>query len=572
MTGLPPALQDRINSARTVDGGSSRTPPVPYAGIGELLGAMADRHEEKPFLIFYSEEGGRFELSYREFLERVSRAAGYMASLGIVRGDRIATLSPNHPDVVVQYFAAFLLGAAVVPLNPAEDDRRLAYILESSRARLVLVRDRFAGRITSLASSLPSPPLVVESGPTPSDFPQIAERFSPRFAGAAGSSPDDVALIVYTSGTTGNPKGVVLTQHNLLADASSIAEWHRISEDQRMMCVLPLHHVNGIVVTLMTPLVAGAGVVLNARFQTEKFFERIGFEKVTVASVVPTLLQFLLRSPHQLDAYRRSGFRHVICGAGPLTVELAMKFEKTFGIPVIHGYGLSETTCYSCFLPQDLATPERHAWLSRHGFPSIGVPLPINEMAIHDGDGNELAEGQRGEIVIRGENVMAGYFEDSAANEHAFAHGWFRSGDEGFFLFDDQGRKFFFISGRLKELIIRGGVNISPFEIDEVLMKMPGIAAGIAVGFENDWYGEEVGAYVALKQGAAISEEQILEYCRRHLPFNKAPKVVVFGAEVPTTSTGKYQRGKCRGLFAPWKEAQFSQQKDARTSPPEFRR
>jgi long-chain acyl-CoA synthetase len=180
-------------------------------------------------------------------------------------------------------------------------------------------------------------------------------------------------------------------------------------------------------------------------------------------------------------------------------------------------------------------------------------------MTVHDEAGNELDEGVKGEIVIRGHNVMAGYFDDEAANEQTFAHGWFRSGDEGFYLYDEQGRKFFFITGRLKELIIRGGVNISPFEIDEVLMKMTGIAAGIAVGFDNDWYGEEVGAYVKLKPDAELSEEEILGYCRKHLPFNKAPKVVVFGAEVPVTSTGKYQRGKCKELFARWKEIQFSE-------------
>ena len=356
---------------------------------------------------------------------------------------------------------------------------------------------------------------------------------------------------MYTSGTTGNPKGVVLTQYNLLVDAMGIAEWHRLSEDQRMMCVLPLHHVNGIVVTLMTPLFAGAGVVLNGRFQTEKFFERISIEKVTVVSVVPTLLQFLVRSPHFSEAYRRAGFRHVICGAGPLTVELAMKFEQTFGIPVIHGYGLSETTCYSCFLPLDLSTPERQAWLSRHGFPSIGVPLPINEMAVHDADGNELGEGQKGEIVIRGHNVMAGYYDDEAANEYAFAHGWFRSGDEGFYRYDEQGRRFFFITGRLKELIIRGGVNISPFEIDEVLMEMPGVAAGIAVGFENEWYGEEVGAYVASKPDAAISEEQILEYCRRRLPFEQIAEGRGLRRGGPDNVNGKVSEGKVQGAVRP---------------------
>jgi long-chain acyl-CoA synthetase len=199
-------------------------------------------------------------------------------------------------------------------------------------------------------------------------------------------------------------------------------------------------------------------------------------------------------------------------------------------------------------------------WLSKYGFPSIGAAIPANEMTIHDDDGNEREEGEKGEIVIRGHTVMAYYFGDPEANEKTFAHGWFRSGDEGFFRYDEQGRKFFFITGRIKELIIRGGVNISPFEIDEILMHIPGVEAGIAVGFDNDWYGEEVGAYVKPKQGMNISEEGILAHCRKHLPFDKSPKVVVIGNDIPVTSTGKYQRTKCKSHFLQWKAVQFGRQ------------
>ncbi len=166
--------------------------------------------------------------------------------------------------------------------------------------------------------------------------------------------------------------------------------------------------------------------------------------------------------------------------------------------------------------------------------------------------------------MIRGHNVMKGYFVNTAANEQAFTHGWFRSGDEGFFRYDDQGRKFFFITGRIKELIIRGGVNISPFEIDEILMGIPGVRAGIAVGFENDWYGEEVGAYVVLRAGTELSEATILAACRKVLPFAKSPKVVVFGDDIPVTSTGKYQRSRCRDRFTQWKDVQFVDQQKLR--------
>jgi long-chain acyl-CoA synthetase len=270
-------------------------------------------------------------------------------------------------------------------------------------------------------------------------------------------------------------------------------------------------------------------------------------------------LQFLLHENPDLRDVDLSHFRHIICGAGPLTVELARRFEARFGIPVIHGYGLSETTCYSCFLPTDLPPEEHRHWMNGHGFPSIGIPLPPNEMAIHDSQGKECPEGTRGEIVIRGHNVMKCYYADPEANAASFTHGWFRSGDEGFCRTDSSGRRFFFITGRIKELIIRGGTNISPFEIDEVLMSMPGVKAGLAVGFDNDWYGEEVGAYIQPDGSRTLTEEEIIAYCAGYFPFQKCPKVVVFGNELPVTSTGKYQRGKLKPLFERWKGRQFSQ-------------
>lgn len=535
---------------------------VPYPNIGALLMEQVERHEDKPFLIFYSDDGYRREYSFREFFEEAARTANFLKASGIQRGDRVATISFNHADTVIQYFAAFLVGAVVVPVNVGEDDERIAYILQNSETKLAFVRDQFVERITCLAPRVPTLHTIVQCGSTvDTSLPHFkaAAKYPTRFTASPAPYLHDEALIVYTSGTTGLPKGVVLVQYNLLVDAMAIAEWHRLSGDQRMMCVLPIHHVNGTVVTLMTPLYAGCGVVLNQKFHPDKFFERISSERVTVVSVVPTILQFLLHAKLNMEAYKLAHFRHIICGAGPLTVELAMKFEQQFGIPILHGYGLSETTCYSCFLPIDLSPEEHRRWMSKYGFPSIGVPLPINEMAIHDEKGNELGEGEKGEIVIRGHNVMKYYFLNEEANEKTFAHNWFRSGDEGFFRYDDQERKFFFITGRIKELIIRGGVNISPFEIDEVLMNMPGVQAGIAVGFENDWYGEEVGAYVKPKDGVVLSEEEVIAYCRKHLPFAKSPKVVVFGNDIPVTSTGKYQRNRCKHLFAQWKSVQFSE-------------
>ncbi len=565
MSDLPSALLDKIRNAQTVNDIPTSEPMVPYRNIGALLHEQTDKYEIKPFLIFYSDEGYRKEYSYREFYEEVCKTANFLQRAGIALGDRIATVSYNHSDTVIQYFAAFLLGAVVVPINAGEDDERIAYILQNSETKLAFVRDQFLERIKIINHKVPTLRTIVQTGkvvdPSLLHFASEIDKQSTRLKLTKQPKLSDEALIVYTSGTTGLPKGVVLMQYNLLVDAMAIAEWHRLSDDQRMMCVLPIHHVNGTIVTLMTPLYAGCGVVLNQKFHADKFFERISIEKATIVSVVPTLLQFLLHAKLNMEAYKLAHFRHIICGAGPLTVELAMKFEQEFKIPIIHGYGLSETTCYSCFLPINLSHEEHRYWMSKFGYPSIGVPLPVNEMAIHDEKGNELAEGEKGEIVIRGHNMMKYYFQNEDANEKTFAFNWFRSGDEGFFRYDEQSRKFFFITGRIKELIIRGGVNISPFEIDEVLMNMPGVHAGIAVGFENDWYGEEVGAYVKPKDGILLKQEQVIAYCRKHLPFSKSPKVVVFGNDIPVTSTGKYQRNRCKSLFAKWRTEQFSQKR-----------
>jgi acyl-CoA synthetase (AMP-forming)/AMP-acid ligase II len=560
---LSKATLEKIGYARTA---SSEDRSLGYQNIGELLFKQARNYDTKPYLIFYDLAGERSSFSYKDFFTLVSQCANVMRERGIRRGDRVATISHNHADTVIQYFAAWLMGACIVPVSLSEDDHRIRFILENSRAKLVFLRSDYEERVTPIIQSVPSVLLVLSCS---NEFHNLLQNASPFFSSEEAVTIEDEALIVYTSGTTGNPKGVVLTQHNLLADAKGITEWHAMTNAQRMMCVLPIHHVNGTIVTLVTPMYFGGTVVLNQKFQSEYFFERIAKERVNVVSVVPTLLAFLIEyykinginrtdgTPNSAPGTPHPTLRHIICGAGPLTVELGAQFEDTFGVPIMHGYGLSETTCYSCFLPIDLTSEEHRHWMRDYGYPSIGVAIPQNEMMIADESGNELSPGEKGEIAIRGENVMKYYYENDDANEKTFSYGWFRSGDEGFYQREERGRKFFFITGRIKELIIRGGVNISPLEIDEVLARCPKVKAAIAVGFENDFYGEEVGAYVQPLEGASLSAEEVLAYCHALLPFAKAPKAVIFGNEIPVTSTGKYQRNKCKPLFREWKAVQF---------------
>jgi len=592
---LDARLADNLYQAHIKDGVPQEMRKVPFRNLRDLLSLHTKTSPAKTFLIHYDEDGKRETYSFAEFNARVYQAANFMyEDLGVRRGDRVATIAYNHVDTVLIYFACWVIGAAVAPQNVAEDDRRIAYILRNSEAKICFVRAEYLARAESIiqgGDGAPNIEIIVAVGGSPYekviDFHEALKNRPTTFLGdesgaKSGDMPigagteataalDDEALLVYTSGTTGAPKGVILNQYNLLVDAMGISQWHAITGNQTTMCVLPIHHVNGIVVTLVAPLYVGAAAVLNRRFTVSQFWNRVVRERVNVVSVVPTLLRFLLEyGQAQLQAghtifggniNRRdlTHFRHFICGAGTLSVALARDFEQMFGFTILHGYGLSETTCYSCFLPISLSWEAHQKWMQAYGYPSIGCPIEPNEMAIFsaDGSGERLGEGERGEICIRGHNVMQGYFKRPDANAETFKFQWFRSGDEGFYLRDELGRPFFFITGRIKELINRGGVKFSPVDIEETLLAIDGVKVGLAVGFKNDYYGEEVGAYIVLQADADLDAEQILAACRDKMPFEKSPKAVVFGTDIPVTSTGKYQRLKLQDLFAEWEQTQF---------------
>lgn len=550
------------------------TDALPCSNFVDMWESLATNHAGRTWLAYYpcqaDDEKPAEVFTYGEFADLIDRTASLLRShFGIGPGGSVATLTINQPLTVAVYFAAWRLGARVVPVNPGESDDRVGYIVSNSEASALIAhascREDYAHVEKAVGPKVRR--AIILDGASRAElasrgWEDFAALLAKQERAAALPAPNEVsphadALVVYTSGTTGNPKGVVLTQHQMLADAYAICEWHKIDQRTVMMNVLPIHHVNGIVVTLLTPAFAAAQVVVNRRFRSGGFWKKLARHDVAIVSVVPTLLQFLIEHGEEVNPEDIPNFRHFICGAGPLSVELARDFQDQFGLRIVHGYGLSETVCYSCFLPIDLEWEEHTHWMYDHGFPSIGCPIATNEMAIHDEQGQSVAEGQKGEIVIRGHNVMSYYFHNPEANATAFAHGWFRSGDEGFCLHGPGDMKYFFITGRIKELIIRGGINLSPFEIDEVLMSMPGVRVGLAVGFDNRYYGEEVGAYVQTQKDAALTAEQVIAYCKERLPWSKCPKVVIFGDDIPVTSTGKYQRGKLKPLYEEYKDRQF---------------
>jgi long-chain acyl-CoA synthetase len=569
-------VHDRIEQARAASG---RHPELPWSSFAEFFRSRVydPRLVTRNFLTFCDDERHlRRTYTYAEFGTVVERMADLLHSnLQLSRGDRMATLLFNHDLTVLIYFAAWTLGITIVPINLEETTEKKRFILEHSEVSAALCWQDVYEEIKDVQRDLPKLRKVIaidDHGMLTGKGSQIHRRSTgdplPLHLTLSSSRLDDQALIIYTSGTTGPPKGVILTIANLLIDADAIADWHAFGTHDRLMCVLPIHHVNGIVVTLVTPFYCKGSVVLNRKFKTGPFWQRLHEEQVTAVSVVPTLLEFLLDADEDLSAYRLDRFTGVICGAGPLLRDTAVRFEDRFGVPIRHGYGLSETTCYSCFLPNDLTQEQHRRWLTDYDAPSIGMALRHNVMTILDEHGQAVPEHTRGEICIRGRTVCAGYYKRDDANDAAFQWGWFRSGDEGFYVADERGRPYFFISGRLKELIIRGGINISPLEIDEVLKQHPGVRFAMTLPFENRYYGEEIAAYIVPKDHRSPPREaDLLAYCRGRLPFSKQPKVVLMGDEVPYTSTGKPKRLELKAhlanRLAAYRDTQFREQMDA---------
>jgi long-chain acyl-CoA synthetase len=333
-------------------------------------------------------------------------------------------------------------------------------------------------------------------------------------------------VIIYTSGTTGRPKGVLLTHGNLLSNARQIAECLNLTEDDRSLMVMPLFHVNALMTTAMAVLWAGGSIVLAPRFSASRHWETISKYRVTYFGSVATMLSMLNRTypdglPAGIDASR---FRFALCGSAPVPEEVLNAFEAAFHCPVIEGYGLSESTCRATFNPID----------GRRRPGSVGLPIG-NEMRICDDSGCDIGNRQVGEIALRGPNVMKGYYKDEDATREAFRGGWFHTGDLGYR--DEDG--FYYVVDRKSDMIIRGGENIYPREIDEVLYKHPKVMDAATIGVSDELYGEEVKSFVVLREGELATEGELLEFCKARLADFKCPKSIKFLDDIPKGPTGK---------------------------------
>ncbi|QYO67466.1 class I adenylate-forming enzyme family protein [Leptolyngbya sp. 7M] len=349
----------------------------------------------------------------------------------------------------------------------------------------------------------------------------------------ADVSTDDDAIIIYTSGTTGKPKGCLLTHGNIIANARQIADWMGFGPTDRLLTMMPLFHMNAVSVTTMSALYAGGSTVVSPKFSASRFWSIIEKYQITSFGSVATMLSMLLSGQQSASidqpaapspASRPSSLRFAMCGSAPVPVEVLRKFEETFGVLVIEGYGLSESTCRSTFNP-----PNKNR---RPG--SCGLPIG-NEMKIVDDDDNEVATGELGEIVLRGPNIFKGYFKNPEATAEAFRGGWFHTGDIGYR--DADG--FYYIADRKSDMIIRGGENIYPREIDDVLYRHPAVEHAAVIGIPDELYGEEVAAFIVLKAGSTAEKGEMIDFCKQHLADYKCPKSVYFVESIPKGPTGK---------------------------------
>jgi len=462
-------------------------------------------------------------MTYRALDDASAQVAGLLHERGLKPGDRIGLMMPNVAEVPVVYYGVLRAGGVVVPMNPLLKEREVAYYLGDSGAGLVFAWHTFADQARGGAEQASAELIAVDG----EGFLDLLARAVPDYQ-VADRDDEDTAVILYTSGTTGHPKGAELTPGNLISNTEvSRTDIVRATPDDVIFGGLPLFHVFGQTVALNVAVAAGACLTLLPRFEAAHALRILADHRVTVFEGVPTMYVALLHQPDRAS-YDTSALRMCVSGGAALPVEVLRGFEEAFGVPVLEGYGLSETSPVASF---------NHPGRARKPG-SIGTAIRDVRMRVVDGDGNEVAQGEVGEIAIRGPNVMKGYWLRPEATAEAIRDGWFHTGDLA--RVDEDG--YFYIVDRKKDLIIRGGYNVYPREIEEVLYEHPAIAEAAVIGLPHSSLGEEVGAAVALKPGFTIGVEELRGYVKSQVAAYKYPRHVWIVDALPKGPTGKIQK------------------------------
>src|SRR5271167_4362746 len=461
-------------------------------------------------------------VTYDSLRQQVLAMASALASAGIRRGDAVAIALPNGLPAIVSFLAASIAGTAA-PLNPAYPYEEFLFFLGDTDARIVLCPPVGAEFARSAAADRKIPVFSVEM----SDQGNVHLADAPTGVSATAPTADDIALVLHTSGSTGRPKRVPLRHFNLAVSSANIANTYALSEEDVSLCIMPLFHIHGLIGSTMATLLSGGTVVVPAKFNALSFWRTVRDHAVTWYSGVPTMHQLLLARAHHNQAEAAS-LRFIRSCSAPMSAELIRKIEETFGVPFVEAYGMTEAAHQMTSNP----LPPRYR---KPGSVGVGTGLLLSIM---DKAGNHLGTDQRGEVAIQGANVFRGYENNPDANARSFVNGWFLTGDEGFLDADC----YLHLTGRIKDIIIRGGENIAPHEVDEILLRHPAVAAAVTFGCAHPTLGEEVAAAVVLHEPQVASESTLIHHCREFLAEYKCPTKIYLVESIPTTATGKIRR------------------------------
>jgi acyl-CoA synthetase (AMP-forming)/AMP-acid ligase II len=448
--------------------------------------------------------------------------ANALASAGIRRGDAVAIALPNGLPAIVSFLAASIAGKAA-PLNPAYPYEEFHFFLGDTDARVLICPPVGAEFVRTAAADRKIPVFSVEMN----ERGDVHLTGAPSGATATVPTADDIALILHTSGSTGKPKRVPLRHFNLAVSSANIANTYTLSEEDVALCIMPLFHIHGLIASTMATLLSGGAVVVPTKFNALSFWRTVREHRVTWYSGVPTMHQLLMTRTHHKPV-EADTLRFIRSCSAPLSPELIHKIENEFGVPFVDAYGMTEASHQMTSNP----LPPRHR---KAGSVGVGAGLRVRIM---DKQGNSLENNQRGEIAIQGANVFRGYENNPDANARAFVNGWFRTGDQGY-LDDDC---YLHLTGRIKDIIIRGGENIAPHEVDEILLRHPAVAAAVTFGCAHPTLGEEVAAAVVLHEPHGATESALIKHCRELLAEYKCPKKIYLVKSIPTTATGKIRR------------------------------
>jgi acyl-CoA synthetase (AMP-forming)/AMP-acid ligase II len=459
-------------------------------------------------------------LDYDAFRAAVGATARLLAAHGVGRGDVVAVVLPNRVELVVTMYAAWQLGAALTPVNPALTEDEISYQLSDGNARVAVVDAVSMARVAGVRVIDVEEILAATADGLEQD--------------ATGPQRDDLALLIYTSGTTGRPKGVRLDHANISAMTQSLVEYIKFTAHDRALLILPLFHVNAILISVVAPLAVGGSAVILPRYDARTFWTSIERERPTYFSAVPAIYVFLSAMPAEVKP-DTSSLRFVICGAAPMPPSAIVDFETRYRVPLVEGYGLSESTVALTVNP--LEGPRKAG--------TVGRPLPGIEVAIMNDDGELLAPGLVGEVVARGATIMRGYLGKPTETAAALKDGWLHTGDVGHF--DEDG--YLKLVDRKKDLIIRGGENISPSEVEAVLAQHASVLEVAVVGRPDPVMGEEPVAFVVAAEGQVINPHELLDSVRTVLAKFKVPKEIRIVEALPRNAVGKVLKPALREVL-----------------------